>query len=125
MMRPVLRVAGVAIGGLASVIAVAALLGATLAGLFFLVLWLMQEPPGEYARKHVQALFVDESLKRTGTVESCRRIGNGEAPGEGIWACQVRGNGCLHTFMFAVSPEYGTAPYNRAAANATNDPCQR
>lgn len=124
MMRP-LRLAGITVGALAGSILAAAIVGACLIGGLFFVLWLKEEPPSEYARTHVQALFVDKSLKRTGTVESCHAVREGEVQGEEIWACKVQGQGCVRTFRFAVDHEYGTAPYDPASADATNDPCAR
>lgn len=97
---------------------------AALVGLVFLVLWLREPSASSYARTHVQALFADNSMKRTGTVNGCGRVGPGNAEGEVIWACSVAGASCVRTFRFAVSHQYGTAPYDARAARATDDPCR-
>lgn len=116
-------------GELAIVGAAAVVVGAVLAvvaiiGVVFLILWLREPSASAYARTHVQALFVNDSLRRTGTVKTCNKVGPGDDPGEEIWACSVAGDGCVRTLKFAVDHEYGTAPYDNRSANATNDPCR-
>jgi hypothetical protein len=96
---------------------------AAVVGILAFAVWPRQPSASSYARTHVQELFVDNALKRTGTVHACTSVGPGNAPGEMIWACSVAGRTCLRTFKFAVSHEYGTAPYNDQAARATDDPC--
>lgn len=123
MMRQPFRLAGIGAGAVLGSIVVAALAVGCLVGLVLLLLWVTADSPSDYARKQVQALFVDQSLKRTGTVESCRAIGNGDAPGERIWACKVRGDGCVRTYRFGVDHEYGTEPYDSIAFEATLNPC--
>jgi len=95
---------------------------AAVVGVLAFAVW-PRQPSSSYARTHVQELFVDNALKRTGTVHACTSVGSGNAPGEVIWACSIAGRNCLRTFRFAVSHEYGTAPYDDGAARATDDPC--
>ena len=97
---------------------------ASVVGVVFLIIWLREPSADAYARTQVQALFVNDSLKRTGTVKTCRLIGPGNAPGEEIWACSVAGRKCVRTFKFAVDHEYGTVPYDQRAFDATNSPCR-
>jgi hypothetical protein len=97
---------------------------ATIGGFLFVIVWLKQESSSDYARNHVQALFVDGRFRRTGTVTNCVAAGVGNEPATRIWACRIKGAGCTRTLKFAVNREYGTAPYDGLAADATANPCR-
>lgn len=123
-MARALRAGRFAFVGSAAVAVGAALTVAAVIGVVILVLWLREPSAAAYARTHVQALFVSDLLRPTGTVKSCTKLGPGDEPGQEIWACRVAGDGCERTFRFAVDHEYGTAPYDTRSANATANPCR-
>lgn len=119
-----LRAGRFAIIGFEAVIVAAGLAVVAVIGVVLLTLWLREPSANAYARTHVQALFVDHSMRRTGTVKTCKKVGPGDEPGQEIWSCRVAGNGCVGTFTFAVDHEYGTAPYDSRSADATTSPCR-
>lgn len=92
--------------------------------LLVVVLRLSKESPSTYAQRQVQALFVDVNGTPVGAVTGCHTVAPGEEPGTTIWACSVKGSSCSRTLRFSVSREYGTAPYDSAAADATGTPCR-
>jgi hypothetical protein len=106
------------------VVVLTPLVVAAVVGLVLLVLWLREPSAARYARTHVQALFVSDSLKPTGTVKRCQKVGPGAEAGDEIWTCTVAGKGCLRVFSFAIDREYGTVPYDNRSADGTTDPCQ-
>ena len=103
--------------------AVAALALIAVVGGVVLVIRLSQPSPRDYARSHVQSLFVSSADRRTATVSRCSRLQRADFEGNELWACAVSEARCTRTYRFVVNHEYGTEPYDNRSFAATNDPC--
>jgi hypothetical protein len=108
-------------------IAIAIVLVPALAVITFLLYqWVSGDSDSDYARTHVQALFVDGSSTRKATVRRCRELEiRGIEPGEKVWSCEVESAECSRRLKFSVDHMYGTAPYDDAASDATVHLCRK
>lgn len=98
---------------------------AAIVGVVLLLLSVTNGSAAGYAKSHVQALFVTERGRPTATVRACRRVGTGNGPTTGVWACTISGKECTRVFRFAVDREYGTVPNDSPSFAAVDaGPCE-